>query len=415
MKNMEIAMDHYITNYNIDPPAGSICAVLEDSIMQKGHPVTTGSKILEGFVSPIDATVVTRLEAAGVCILGKTKMEEFGICGLFGETGDGFKSYSQHETGDGSKSCSPYETGDGSMSHGFRSGAVAAVADGAADFALCNDYTGAVGREAAERGLYYFRPTYGTVSRYGLIPAVQSMDQIGVVCKSPDEGIRVLSIIEGYDPKDGAMLTAASPQQSADADEGSGSMTRPPPAPPNMGNVRLGIPVSVLKQHEKKIKAEDFAGGFEIVEFELKYSDIYDQVMQILCSAELSGNISRYDGVKFGYRAKGFTGINELYTKSRTEALGPDARLAAVLGAMVLSKENYDRLYDKAMRIRRLIKESLEFDRYDVILTPSPCPLPMLCGLPALTMPYRGAGITLVADVGQTYSLFNGRGRINDL
>jgi Asp-tRNA(Asn)/Glu-tRNA(Gln) amidotransferase A subunit family amidase len=161
--------------------------------------------------------------------------------------------------------------------------------------------------------------------------------------------------------------------------------------------------------------------------------------MQILCCAELCNNISRYDGVKFGYRASGFRGLNELYTKSRTEALGPDAKLAALIGAMVLSQDNYSRYYDKAMRIRRLVKESLGFDKYDLIILPAgdgtgTCgdtpaaarqssangneedsagttagkatalaqgALPRLCGLPAVTVPYQKGAITLIADTGR--------------
>jgi len=389
-------MDYYITKYDTDPPSGAGRAALEDSIMQKGYPVTAGSKTLENFISPLDATVVTRLEAAGVRIPGKTKMEEFGIHSLFEALG---------------------ETREGSLSRFC--GAVAAVADGEADFALCNDYTGAVSREAAARGVCYLRPTYGTVSRFGLIPAVSSMDQIGVVCKTPADGFRALSIISGYDEKDGAVFTPAARRSAL----------------PHEGAIRLGIPANVMALSPESEILEGLPENFETVEFELKYFDVYTQVMQILCSAELSGNISRYDGVKFGYRAKDFCGIRELYTRSRTEAFGHDAKMAALLGAMVLSKENYSRYYDKAMRIRRLIKESLEFDKYDVIILPvclNPSPtqpegshamngnytcqhpdrqfnggfapaahaLPMLCGLPAITLPCRGGGVTLVADAG---------------
>ena len=417
-------MDYYITKYDTDPPEGAGRAVLEDSIMQKGYPVTAGSKILENFISPLDATVVTRLETAGVCILGKTKMEEFGIYGLF-EARDGSLPRCPNETEGGSLSRSPDKiaamTEDDTPSNSLSRfcGAVAAVADGEADFALCNDYTGAVSREAAARGVCYLHPTYGTVSRFGLIPAVPSMDQIGVVCKTPAEGFRVLSIISGYDEKDGAIFTPAARQSAL----------------PHEGAIRLGIPANVMALALESEILEGLPENLETVVFELKYFDVYTQVMQILCSAELSGNISRYDGVKFGYRAKDFSGIRELYTRSRTEAFGQDAKVAALLGAMVLSKENYSGYYDKAMRIRRLIKESLEFDKYDVIILPvclNPSPtlpqgspamngdyayqhpdwqcnngfeaaahaLPMLCGLPAITLPYRGGGVTLVADAG---------------
>ena len=359
-------MKHFITNYNIDCPEGAERAVLEDSIMHKGRLVTAGSKILGNFISPLDATVVTRLEAAGIIILGKTKMDEFGIAGLFADA--------QKEP----------------------SGAVAAVAEGAADFALCNDYTGAIGQQAAAGGLYYIHPTYGTVSRYGLIPAVPSMDQIGIVCKTPDDGLRILSIIAGHDPKDGAMFRG----------RGAGAAN-----PELKEKLRIGVPHNIFDRAPGRISPEAFigiglAGDFETVSIELAYSDMNAQVMQILCCAEISGNISRYDGIKFGYRAEVFADLQELYTKSRTEAFGQDAKLAAIMGAIVLSQDYYMRYYDKAMRIRRHIRDSLEFEKYDVIILPSfdwapelllaQGALPRLCGLPALTAPV-GGGITLVA------------------
>ena len=318
--------------------------ILEESIMQKGIPATAGSKMLENFVSPIDATVVTRLESAGAQIVGRAGMDEFGVSGLFGT-----------------------ET---------ITEAVGAVADGKADFALCNDYTGATGRAAAAQGVCYIHPTYGTVSRYGLIPAVVSMDQIGIVCKTPAEGFKALKTITGYDPKDGMMLIADK------------------------------------TVNEKSVK------DFELAEYESKYSGIFTQIMQILCCAELSNNISRYDGIKYGYRAGEYRSLQELYTKSRTEAFGAEVKLAAMIGAMVLSKENYIRYYDKAMRLRRLIKDEFEFDQEkrqekqngsserissstarihsDGTSEPNCHMLSRLCGLPAVATPE----CTYIADAG---------------
>ena len=366
-------MDYFVTRYDVDPEPGAGCIVLEDSIMHKGRPATAGSKMLENFISPLDATVVTRLEAAGIHILGKTKMDEFGVSGLF---------------------IDPELSDCGQAEMDFRScpGAVSAVADGVAPFALCNDYTGAVSRHAASHKLWYIHPTYGTVSRYGLIPAVQSMDQIGIVCKTPSEGFRILEIIAGYDEKDGAMFQ----------DEGKLKI--------KSEKLRIGVPMNVYDGALPDAAAIGMTGkglqNAEIVEFELKYFDVYAAVMQILCSGELSNNITRYDGIKFGHRAKEYGGLKELYTKSRTEGFREDTKLAAMLGAMVLSQGNYSRYYDKAMRIRRLVKESLDFGKYDIIAMPGEvecCPLafhalPRLCGLPALTMPLNGG--TFIANAG---------------
>ena len=390
-------MDYFITKYDIAQPTGAECAVLEDTIMHKGRPVTAGSKILEGFISPIDATVVTRLEAAGVAVLGKTGMDEFGVSGLFaGSDAEGAADISAAAA-----------AADGSASHssGMRvsHSAVAAVAEGVASFALCNDFSGAIRRQAAERGLCYIHPTYGTVSRYGLIPAVQSMDQIGVICRNAGEGYRVLSIIAGHDPKDGAMFPGPEKDDAGKVSSSGADLNSP---------LRIGVPVNVLSAFQDTSFADtvrEIAGRFETVEFELEYFNVYAQVMQILCCAEVSSNLSRYDGIKFGYRADGYANLNELYTKSRTQAFGPDVKLAAITGAMALSHEYYDKYYDKAMRIRRLIKESLDFDRYDAVIMPADTAdsalamnaLPQLCGLPSVTFPYEGAGVTLIAGVRQ--------------
>jgi len=407
-------MDYFVTRYDIDCPQDAQCAVLEDSIMHRNRRVTAGSKILENFISPLDATVVTRLEAAGICILGKTKMDEFGISEMLLNSG---LLLTNSESG--------------IRNSEFCSGAVSAVVDGIASFALCNDYTGAISREAAARGVCYVHPTYGTVSRYGLIPAVPSMDQIGIICKTPEDGAYVLSIIAGHDPKDGAMFT--------ETRAGRGELKA------NGERLRIGIPVNAATNPADAASITEFTKNFETVDIELKYPDVYAQVMQILCCAELSSNITRYDGIKFGYRAEGYKSLRELYTKSRTEALGEGAKLVSMIGSMVLAQENYTRYYDKAMRIRRLIKESLEFDKYDAIIipayteygirnsefgmggegetedngescgtvslkkaeVPSPCFLPGLCGLPAVTVPFNGGGLTLIADVNCENVLFS--------
>jgi len=350
-------VEYFVTKYDVSCQSSADCVVLDDSIMVKGSLATAGSKMLANFISPIDATVVSKLADAGVPIAGKAVMDEFGAGGIFVEQGI----------------CNTKQTAI--------SGAIAAVANGDAAFALCNDYTGAVSLEAAKQGLYYIHPTYGTVSRYGLISAVASMDQIGIVCKSPEEGARLLSVIAGYDEKDGVMSKKCQ----------SDSQKR--------GDFRIGVPNNLSVEGYNVSDRMDFLSSFECIDFELEYFDIYNQVMQILCCAELSNNISRYDGIKFGYRTKEYSGLQELYTKSRTEGFSIDTKLAITVGAMVLSHDNYKRSYDKAMRIRRMIKRSLDFERYEVIVVPTPC-LARLCGLPAITMPHKNNALTFIADAG---------------
>jgi Asp-tRNA(Asn)/Glu-tRNA(Gln) amidotransferase A subunit family amidase len=252
-------------------------------------------KVAFGFEAPFDATVVTRLKANGVPI---------------GESSD--------------TSCKL----------------------GSDVFGVCRDL-------AVAEGLFYIRPTYGTVSRYGLVPTASSMDQIGVLCKDPAEGFALLEKIAGHDEKDGAMFS-------------------------DKNYTYAKSPATVE-------------------EIEPVYSDVYESVLRILAYSEISGNYSRYDGIKFGGRAREYKGLDELYTKTRTEGLMPTIKVASVIGCMVLSQEYYTRYYEKAMKIRRLIKESVRFDDYDVLMVSPESHLAVLAGLPSLTFSHKGEGVQLIA------------------
>ena len=291
----------------------------DNGIMQKGKPIGLGGLMLENCVSPVDATVVTKIEASGFLVVGN-----------------------ENSRNDNEKVTA----------------SVKAILDGEADVALCSDYSGAVSLEVVENGLCYIHPTYGTVSRYGLVQMASSMDQIGIVCKTPEEGFHVLDIIRGYDDKDGAMYG-----------------------------------VEEFEVYEKSCR-DIGKGGIKIGDADLEYSDVFPQVIRILSSAEISANISRYDGIKFGQRAESYNNLQELYKNSRTEMLGVDLKLSAIVGTMVLAQENYAKYYDKAMRLRRLIKNSLEFGDFDVLRIPNKDVLvSRLCGLPSLSV----AGNTYIA------------------
>jgi aspartyl-tRNA(Asn)/glutamyl-tRNA(Gln) amidotransferase subunit A len=288
--------------------------LIDDSIMQKDKPATAGSAILESFIAPFDATVVTRLKNNSIAIDGSIVLPEFGLS-------------------------APDELPDAII--------------------LCNDIFGYVRRQADAQGMCYIRPAYGTVSRYGLIPVATSMDQIGIVCKDPIEGFDLLSVIAGHDEKDGAMT--AQKKYSYNGDE------------------------TQLRKVEEMPP----------------YAEVYEQVMMILAYAEINNNTNRYDGIKYGVRVQGAKGLEELYTKTRTELLGKHVKLAAVMGCMVLSANQYKPLYDKAMRIRRKIKESFEFDKYDVYCLPPDSHAAVLCGLPSLTF----SGCQWVTDAGNENAL----------
>lgn len=358
--------EFFVTKYDAKEESSF---ALDDNIMVRGGLTTAGSKMLRNFVSPLQATVVDKLLAAGMELAGKTRLDEFAVPGIGEETCD------------------------------VLSGAVGAVSEGLCRIALCNDVSGKVRRQAPGKGLYYIHPTYGTVSRFGLIPAVSSMDQIGIVCKNIDEGFNALGVIAGHDEKDATTF----PQKSY-------SYT------PKEGEYKIGIPLNVmdLAEEESRRSVNEFAGKYRTEEFELKYFEVLSQVMYILSSAEIGNNTSRYDGVKFGHRTERFTGLNDLYTNTRTEGFGPDMKLLSIIGAFVLSRQNYETYYLKSMKIRRLIKEHADelFSRFDAVALPlklkSADPyenlalyaFATLCGLPSVSVPLgSGSGIQLVAQV----------------
>jgi len=229
------------------------------------------------------------------------------------------------------------------------------------------------------------------------------MDQIGVVCNDLTDGFRLLSRIAGRDDKDGAMF----PEKGYDYFKPAGA-------------IKIGAPVQIINKTGDKSRAaiNEFIKHFDTVEIKIEYFDMAKQVMYILSSAEIYGNVGRYDGIKFGYRAE-CKNLDELYYKTRS-GFGLDVKTAAITGAMVLSTDNFVRYYEKAMRVRRLIKESLTFDTYDVVVLPcavdggpyenlSLYALAPLAGLPSVSFNYMGSGIQLIAGVKNEHLLLAAR------
>jgi aspartyl-tRNA(Asn)/glutamyl-tRNA(Gln) amidotransferase subunit A len=337
---------------------------VEDSIMQKDKPVTAGSKILGDFKSPFDATVVERLNVAGLKIEKTLAMDEFGIDSLF--------------------------TDD--------DGILPAVSEAAADekvCVLCNDTFGKVRRQAALNGVSYIRPTYGTVSRYGLIPQASSMDQIGIACTDPRKGFEILEIIAGKDEKDGAMWLDGSFDEFS---RGGGPADK----------IKVAIPDNAWNKNDASVTF-GLEHAFDLCHINLDYFEVYHQLLYILSSAEICNNTNRYDGIKFGHRSENSRNLKELYFNTRSEGFTMNTKLAIIMGAGVLSKDNYARFYEKAMKIRRLIKESLTFDGYDIIALPikndkskyeqsALFALTALAGLPSLTIPCGNSGVQFIAN-----------------
>lgn len=319
--------------------------VLDDMILTTALPTTAGSKMLEHYVSLFEAEAVTRLEKAGYTIGGKLNVGEFGI-DLLGETS--FFGACVRE--DGTLAASAAES--------LNSGAFAAVQ---------LDVNGAPRRAAAQNGCVCIKPTYGSVSRYGTIPSACSGETLTVTAASVAACREVLSVLAGHDDKDGTSLPAEKcALLRADADR----------RPVRKVAVAAGLTGSADAQVQADVAAmRSFleSNGIEVVEIDDQILTAAKTAWNVLMSAELCNNVSRYDGVKFGYRSSNYTNIDELYTNSRTEAFGELLKTAILFGSDMLSTDNYMKMYDKALRIRRVIVEALNgiFAQYDALLLPA--------------------------------------------
>ena len=345
---------------------------IEDNIMQKDTPITAGSKILSGFKSPFNATVVEKLNKAGIKVEKSVAMDEFGLDDYFSD---------DEKT-------------------------LAAVNEVVADknvCVLCNDVFGKIRRQAALNGLCYIKPTYGTVSRYGLIPTVASMDQIGVLCANVEKGFEVLEMIreveDNHPSKEGNELSNGLGDRHCECNEA-------------IQTIRIGLPTNVWNKANTNIIAK-LSESFTTNDITLDNFNTYHQLLYILSSAEFSNDTNRYDGIKFGYRNPDSKNLNDLYFNTRSEGFTLNTKLNIIMGASVLSQENYQSQYEKAMKIRRLIKESLKFDTYDVIALPIELKnqskyeqsalyaLTSLTGLPSITIPYGDNGVQFIVNTGR--------------
>lgn len=315
---------------------------VDDTILVKGTPATAGSKMLENFTPLFSAEVVEKLEKAGCGISGKTNVGEFGL-DLMGET-----SYFGANEVDGK----------------LVSAAASLVKDGAVTAALNVDLNGAPRRAAAVAGVDFLKPTYGTVSRYGVIAAACSGEQIGVTAADADAVKEILTVIAGHDDKDGTSLPAE--KYDYEAVEVSGM------------KVALVKELYDLASDETKANLDKYiaslkALGATVETVSLDCVKEAQTAWQILMSAETTNNLSRFDGVKYGHRTADYKNIDELYVKSRTEAFGFLTKATIIYGSDVLAKGKYESCYDKSLRIRRVVTEKIKavFAQYDVILAPA--------------------------------------------
>lgn len=314
---------------------------VDDTILVKGYESKAGSHILEGFVPLFSADSVERLEKAGYKIAGKTDVGEFGL-DLLGE----FSYYGEN---------------DDKLS----SACANAISEKKVKAGLCVDLNGTPRRAAAVSGNTFIKPTYGTVSRYGVIPCACSGEQIGVLAEDAKTVAEILSVIAGHDDKDGTSLPQEKYEYKTDI---------------AVDGMRVLVISNLYDLADSDVKAKLDSvvnaltkSGCKVDKKAFDLVNVAKTAWQILMSAETCNNISRYDGVKFGYRTQEYNDIDELYVKSRTEGFNFLTKATLIYGSDVLSKGRYDDCYDKALRTRRVIVDALKalFADYDMILCPA--------------------------------------------
>ncbi len=334
---------------------------VKDNICTEGLKTTCSSKILYNFVPTYSAEAVLNLQRAGAVILGKTNMDEFAMgstteTSAFGPTRNPWNL--EHVPG------------------GSSGGSCAAVAACEAPYALGSDTGGSIRQPASFCGVTGLKPTYGTVSRYGLVAYGSSLDQIGPIAKDVSDCAAILEVIASYDKKDSTSIDRRELDfTSALADDVKG--------------LRVGIPSDYLGEglddevRAAVMKVADVLRekGAVVEEFDLSLVEYAIPAYYVIASAEASSNLARFDGVKYGYRAKDYEGLHNMYKKSRSEGFGEEVKRRIMLGSFVLSSGYYDAYYLKALRTKALIKQSFDraFEKYDVILAPaSPTTAPKL-------------------------------------
>lgn len=337
------------------PPLAGIPLALKDNINLKGTKTTASSKILENFVSPYDATVTSKLKENLIPILGKVNLDEFAMG-------------SSTENSAFKITRNPWDTNK--VPGGSSGGSAASVAGYEATLALGSDTGGSIRLPASFCGIVGIKPTYGRVSRYGLIAFASSLDQIGPFARSVEDAAMLLEAISGYDKHDSTSLNIPVPEFSKSLKKDiKGS---------KVGVIKEllsdGVEADVRQSVEAAIKKYEELGS-EIVEISLPLLEHSIGVYYILATAEASSNLARYDGVKYGYRAKDAKNLLEMYTKTRAEGFGDEVKRRIMLGTYALSAGYYDAYYKKAQQIRRLIKEDFDkaFEKVDILVSPT-CP-----------------------------------------
>ena len=338
-------------------PLAGVPIAVKDVLCTRGAPATCGSRILGSHVPTYDATCVARLRRAGAVIIGKTNMDEFAMG-------------SSTENSAFEKTSNPWALDR--VPGGSSGGSAAAVAAREVPAALGTDTGGSIRQPAAFCGVPGMKPTYGRVSRYGLVAFASSLDQVGPFGLTVEDVARVLQVIAGHDPKDSTSAPAGVPDYLAGLRRGVSGLRLGVPAEYFTGGMDPEVDASV----RSALRLAEGLGA-RLEEISLPHTGYAIPTYYIIATAEASSNLARYDGVRYGHRAQGARQLGPLYVRTRTEGFGAEVKRRIMLGTYVLSSGYYDAYYLKGQKVRTLIRRDFEraFEKVDAILTPtSPTP-----------------------------------------
>lgn len=377
---------------NILSPLDGVPMAVKDNICTKGIPTTCASKMLERFVPPYQATVAGLLEKSGAVLLGKLNMDEFAM----GSSSENSAFYPVKNPVDTSR-----------VPGGSSGGSAAAVAANFAAFTLGSDTGGSIRQPAAFCGVVGLKPTYGRVSRYGLVAFASSLDQIGPLTRTVEDAAMVLTAISGHDPLDSTSALQETPDFCSTLHRGISGMRIALPAE----FMDQGI-APAIRQAVEQAAAHCQKLGATVDTIEMPSLKNALPAYYVISSAEASSNLARFDGVRYGSRAQNFDSMEELYQNTRSEFFGPEVKRRIMLGTFALSAGYYDAYYKKALQVRTVLMQDFErlFQKYDLLLSPTTpatawtlgqksnpmelylgdiCTVPAnIAGLPALSLPW---------------------------
>ena len=342
-----------VNNGEIKTPLAGIPIGIKDNICTKGVKTTCSSKMLENFTSPYDATVMEKINSENLITLGKLNMDEFAM--------GASTEYSAFK-----KTCNPWDLNK--VPGGSSGGSAAAVSAGLVPWALGSDTGGSVRQPASFCGVVGLKPTYGLISRYGLVAFASSLDQIGPITKDVKDSAMLLNIIAGHDEKDTTSLNVEKKDYTKALKN-------------DVKGLRIGIPKEYfgeginkeVKEALEKAVEEYKAMGAIVEECSIPIAEYALATYYIIACAEASSNLGRFDGIRYGYRTSNFKNLRDIFINSRTEGFGKEVKRRIILGTYVLSSGYYDAYYKKAQQVRTLVKKEFDkaFEKYDILITPT--------------------------------------------